>query len=95
MGAYLLGLWGLPDNIVEAVAFHHIPSKCSLKDFCELTFVHTANVIEHQGQTASNTKDIEDKFDKAYMSQFDLHNKLPVWEKITENIAPDGTHDEQ
>ncbi len=27
MGAYLLGLWGIPDNVVEAVAFHHNPSK--------------------------------------------------------------------
>ncbi len=27
LGAYLLGLWGIPDNVVEAVAFHHNPSK--------------------------------------------------------------------
>ncbi len=27
LGAYLLGLWGLPGNVVEAVAFHHNPSK--------------------------------------------------------------------
>ncbi len=27
MGAYLLGLWGIPDIIVETVAFHHNPSK--------------------------------------------------------------------
>ncbi len=27
LGAYLLGLWGLPDNIVETIAFHHNPSK--------------------------------------------------------------------
>jgi putative nucleotidyltransferase with HDIG domain len=27
LGAYLLGLWGFSDNIVEAVAFHHNPSK--------------------------------------------------------------------
>ncbi len=26
LGAYLLGLWGIPDNIVEIVAFHHEPS---------------------------------------------------------------------
>jgi len=27
MGAYLLGLWGLPGSVVESVAFHHKPSK--------------------------------------------------------------------
>ncbi len=26
MGAYLLGLWGIPDGVVEIVAFHHRPS---------------------------------------------------------------------
>ncbi len=26
LGAYLLGLWGIPDSIVEIVAFHHRPS---------------------------------------------------------------------
>jgi HD-like signal output (HDOD) protein len=26
LGAYLLGLWGLPGRVVEAVAFHHDPS---------------------------------------------------------------------
>jgi putative nucleotidyltransferase with HDIG domain len=27
LGAYLLGLWGIPDSIVEIIAFHHEPSK--------------------------------------------------------------------
>ncbi len=27
LGAYLLGIWGLPINVVESVAFHHKPSK--------------------------------------------------------------------
>jgi HD-like signal output (HDOD) protein len=26
VGAYLLGLWGLPTSIVEAVALHHTPT---------------------------------------------------------------------
>ena len=26
LGAYLLGLWGLPPRVVEAVAFHHDPA---------------------------------------------------------------------
>lgn len=28
VGAYLLGLWGLPDGIVETVAYHHQPLLC-------------------------------------------------------------------
>jgi hypothetical protein len=29
VGAYLLGLWGFPNSIVEAVAFHDTPSQAS------------------------------------------------------------------
>ena len=29
LAAYLLGLWGLPAAIVEAVAFHHTPEKAT------------------------------------------------------------------
>ncbi len=33
LGAYLLGLWGLPNNVVESVAFHHKPSKLTERMF--------------------------------------------------------------
>ena len=33
LGGYLLGLWGLPDPVVEAVAFHHTPRFCVSNQF--------------------------------------------------------------
>ena len=42
MGAYLLGLWGLPDVVVEAVAFHHAPAECVHHGFGPLAAVHVA-----------------------------------------------------
>ena len=45
VGAYLLGLWGLPDPIVEAVAWHHNPGGCPGKAFTPLTAVHAADAI--------------------------------------------------
>ncbi|MDR4498588.1 MAG: response regulator [Candidatus Scalindua sp.] len=36
LGAYLLGVWGLPDNIVETIAFHHEPSKLVENIFIKL-----------------------------------------------------------
>jgi HD-like signal output (HDOD) protein len=47
VGAYLLGLWGLPDAIVEALAFHHCPSACPDQRFSPLTAVHIANALVH------------------------------------------------
>ena len=43
VGAYLLALWGLPAAIVEAVAFHHEPSKAGHTRMTPLTAVHVAN----------------------------------------------------
>ena len=42
LGAYLLGLWGLPDELVEAVAYHHRPSESLTLGFSPLAAVHVA-----------------------------------------------------
>jgi putative nucleotidyltransferase with HDIG domain len=43
VGAYLLGLWGLPDSVVEAAAYHHCPSESQTDGFCTLTALHAAD----------------------------------------------------
>jgi putative nucleotidyltransferase with HDIG domain len=47
VGAYLMGLWGLSQSLVEAIAFHHCPSRCSRNSFGTLTAVHLANSAQH------------------------------------------------
>lgn len=42
VGAYLLGLWGFPHQMVEAVAFASIPSASSVYDNDALTALHAA-----------------------------------------------------
>ena len=46
VGAYLLGLWGVSDAIVEAVAFHHHPGERFQDGFSLLAAVHVANALE-------------------------------------------------
>ena len=45
VGAYLLGLWGLPLPIVEAVAFHHVPGAALEKTFDIPSAVSLANAL--------------------------------------------------
>ena len=45
VGAYLLGLWGLPYPIVEAVAYHHNPSAALERTFDVPTAVAVANAL--------------------------------------------------
>lgn len=45
IGAYLLGLWGLPYSLVEAVALHHDPMKVTTHSFDLLAMVATAHAL--------------------------------------------------
>jgi HD-like signal output (HDOD) protein/CheY-like chemotaxis protein len=50
IGAYLLGVWGLPDPIVDAVAWHHRPPEAAAGP-SPLSFVVGANILESPGRT--------------------------------------------
>ena len=58
LGAYLLGLWGLPDPIVEAVAFHHAPSRCPVEGLTPLLAVHVANALLRTPNRSADPSDI-------------------------------------
>jgi HD-like signal output (HDOD) protein len=42
LGAYLLGLWGMPNTLVEAVAHHHEPARANVTRFNALSALATA-----------------------------------------------------
>jgi HD-like signal output (HDOD) protein len=76
--AYLLGLWGLPAPIVEAVAFHHAPRCSDPPAFGPLTAVHAANVLEHElASTQSGGR--PPAFDTDYLAALHLENRLEEW----------------
>ena len=45
VGAYLLGLWALPDAVVEAVAYYYAPRRCVTQQWSALTLIHVANAL--------------------------------------------------
>jgi HD-like signal output (HDOD) protein/CheY-like chemotaxis protein len=69
IGAYLLTLWGLPDSIIEATAFHHEPGRAGASA-CVLTAVHVASVL---------TGDENDPIDEAYLGELGLLDRLDHW----------------
>ena len=79
IGAYLLGLWGLPDNIVEGVAFHHNPSADIVKKFDLCGLLHVANLMEHHEQILPNGWDHLIGVDTDYLDQYDMTKRIPLW----------------
>src|SRR5438105_388939 len=80
IGAYLLGLWGLPINIVEAVALHHAPRANALESFSPLTAVHVANALQHE-LDPENEGLVRSSLDEDYLEALDLTEQLPGWRK--------------
>jgi HD-like signal output (HDOD) protein len=76
IGAYLLGLWGLPNSVVEAVAFHHIPGQYQTETFTALTAVHIANAIQRVGYQP-NAELPPCFYDVEYLTRLDMLEKLP------------------
>ncbi len=73
VAAYLLGLWGLPAMIVEAVAFHHTPEKSTDQTFSPLTAVHVANALEHEMAGGDS------RLNEEYLANLGVANRLDAW----------------
>ena len=78
-GAYLMGLWGLPYPIIEAIAFHHSPGRSMTKQFTPLTAVYIANILEHEKSGYFIDKS-EFEIDHEYISAMDLKITYPFWD---------------
>lgn len=78
VGGYLLGLWGLPPPVVEAVAFHHFPTKSERASFTALTAVHAANVLV-QTQRPTHGGIVPPQIDLLYLAKIGRTDALDRW----------------
>jgi putative nucleotidyltransferase with HDIG domain len=79
VGAYLLGLWGLPTHVVEAVAWHHTPGGCPADTFGALTALHAAEAIL--------APDEGGPLDGAYVARLGLADRVAAWEELRDQSA--------
>jgi len=78
VGAYLLALWGLPNQIVEAVALHHLPAQSTAMEFSPAIAVHVADVFAHK-LTQSNTEVPPPQLDLAHMARIGCADQVDYW----------------
>lgn len=78
VGAYLAGIWGLPDPIVEGLAFHHYPTQCQAQQFSPLLAVHVADALEHQ-EDSSEGEPVRVRIDSDYLTKLGMTNRLDAW----------------
>jgi putative nucleotidyltransferase with HDIG domain len=84
VGAYLLGIWGLPNPIVEALAFHLHPGDHLAMEFTPLTAVHVANVLAHEASPCEALHH-GTPIDADYLARLPgMAERLPVWRAISQ-----------
>ena len=72
-GAYLLGLWGLPMPIVEAVAFHRQPRRRRAPGFWVTGALYVATALVR-----------DEPVDEAYLRSVGMSDRLPKWRAFLE-----------
>ncbi len=73
LGAYLLALWGIPDNIVETVAFHNNPSKL-LENILSMSIKSNNNYVGEIKPENSNLKSLsKEKYLKEFTTLTSVH----------------------
>jgi HD-like signal output (HDOD) protein len=92
VGGYLLGLWALPNPVVEGVALHHRPADCAGRGFSPVIAVHVANAFAHD-QAGDHPYWPGDEIDFATLAQLGLAGRLEAWKEkclagATEHGAP-------
>lgn len=92
IGAYLLGLWGLPDTIVEGVAFHHTPSVSPGDIFSPITAVYISNLLIHRDEVDEG--DFIERFDEEYLKQLNILERRPTWSKLLQQMKQGEEADE-
>ena len=80
LGAYLLGVWGLPEPIVEAVAYHHFPSECPEREFGALTAVHAADFLYYAVTGGPPYQGVQ-LVDQPYLEASGVLDRLKPWKE--------------
>jgi len=88
IGAYLLGLWGLPLPIVEAAAYHHCPSQVPHQVFDCLAAVHVADALAHaQDSMPPSTGFAPPSLDRQYLADLGVAEQIAGWESMAAEVA--------
>jgi HD-like signal output (HDOD) protein len=77
IGAYLLGIWGLPFTVVEAVARHHDPETVPHTEFDVLSGVHVADLLARELETGNTEPWSTERL--AYLESLGVADKLDGW----------------
>lgn len=85
VGAYLLGLWGMPAPVTEAVLYHHTPRLCPSPPAMPLLAVHVADFLCTAAKPSFSVP--FSPVDMDCLNESKLSEFLPAWKTLAESFA--------
>jgi HD-like signal output (HDOD) protein/CheY-like chemotaxis protein len=88
IGAYLLGLWGIPYSVVEGVALHHGPNRVPHENFDVVSAVYVANLLAHELDQASSADPAVYNLEKYHQefAEMGIGEVLPQWRAMAAEV---------
>jgi HD-like signal output (HDOD) protein len=91
VGGYLLGIWGLPYPVIEAVANHHQPSRVGVDAFGTLAATHIADAIVHENERPTGTAPAVSRLDAGFVARIGVADRMDAWRALARQLAsPDS-----
>ena len=87
VGAYLLGLWGMPLPVLEAAALHHTPELGLNTHFCSATAVHIADALARQ-TAPQEYPFLLPALSTAHLRRLGLLDRVPLWRELLVTAPP-------
>lgn len=85
IGACVLGIWGLPPEIIEAIAFHHQPNNHFWDAFGPVTAVHAADALIHEFRP-DPLAGAQAALDLDYLHRLNVHERVPDWRGFCQDV---------
>ncbi len=90
IGAYLMGLWRFPNQVIEAVIRHHNPEILGDEPHSLVTILHLADTFAHHLDPAIRELTIA-KLDEEYLKKINLYEQSQKWFAECKGILEKGS----
>jgi HD-like signal output (HDOD) protein len=84
-GAYLMGLWGMPGPVIEAIGFHHRLDNYPDNQFNPAVAVHLANAFYYEKYPDPIT-DVPHAVDISHLKTIGLEDRIEPWRELCYEI---------
>jgi HD-like signal output (HDOD) protein len=85
VGGYLIGLWGLPGPVIEAITFHHRLGSYPGSSFSPAIAVHAADVIYYKLHPDQNIG-APPELDEEYLALAGVGGRLEKWTELCKEL---------